>query len=407
MNVKISWYREVLELEPDSRLFYPLARLLAEEGELDEACAVLARGLERHPGYLEARLYYVELLRELHRTEESSRELELLAPVFARHSGFWQAWAATAATGGALDSALALRLMGLFVQGVQVDLSDLLRRGLDSLEAELGLGTIKAHKAPLPAAETSGNSFDAALHVPHQAHPQAHALATPETSATSAASAASADAASSRPNPLASIQAAAATLAAPVVSAHNSGAAPVQAASPSSGLSSETSFRSSAQASAGDVILLKNRIEPAASADSADPVDEDAGLDTGPATGTWPPRTRSMAEVLAEQGEYAEAMDIYDELLARCRNVKQRQELENRRRELEALARGRGTGEAQADEVDDADDTDRDTLSAESATRAGSAQTAAPLKAEASSLPGRELISMLETLADRVEARIR
>ena len=28
MNMKIGWYREVLELEPDSRLFLPLARLL-------------------------------------------------------------------------------------------------------------------------------------------------------------------------------------------------------------------------------------------------------------------------------------------------------------------------------------------------------------------------------------------
>lgn len=388
MNVKISWYREVLELEPDSRLFYPLARLLAEEGELDEACAVLARGLERHPGYLEARLYYVELLRELHRTEESSRELELLAPVFARHSGFWQAWAATAATGGALDSALALRLMGLFVQGVQVDLSDLLRRGLDSLEAELKAGTLRTAPARSVEKPVEGPAAPSAV------HPVAQALGTAKAGAVSAAPE------PAMPNPLASIQAAAATLAAPAASV---AAVPAASSRPAASAASEVSLGSAPSDAASDAgaILLQDRVD-----------DEPAEALLAAESGTWPPRTRSMAEVLAEQGEYAEAMDIYDELLARCRSMKQRQELESRRRELEALAKGRSTAEAQAaDDADEADEAEAGdapaSLSAEAATQADSAASSAARKAEASPLPGRELISMLETLADRVEARIR
>ncbi|HIV67199.1 MAG TPA: hypothetical protein H9991_13195, partial [Candidatus Mailhella excrementigallinarum] len=41
---KINWYREVLELEPGSRVFLPFARLLVEQGCSDEAAAVLRRG---------------------------------------------------------------------------------------------------------------------------------------------------------------------------------------------------------------------------------------------------------------------------------------------------------------------------------------------------------------------------
>ena len=48
MTEKIEWYKEVLELEPNSKVFFPLARMLAEEQRFDEAVAVLEHGLERH-----------------------------------------------------------------------------------------------------------------------------------------------------------------------------------------------------------------------------------------------------------------------------------------------------------------------------------------------------------------------
>jgi hypothetical protein len=39
-------------------------------------------------------------------------------------------------------------------------------------------------------------------------------------------------------------------------------------------------------------------------------------------------KTRSMAEVLAEQGDYAGALHIYEELMREARNVAERSELE-------------------------------------------------------------------------------
>ena len=41
MTEKIEWYKEVLELEPNSKVFCPLARMLADEQRFDEAVAVL------------------------------------------------------------------------------------------------------------------------------------------------------------------------------------------------------------------------------------------------------------------------------------------------------------------------------------------------------------------------------
>ena len=54
MKAKIEWYREVLELEPGSKVFFPLARLLGQSGETQEAIRVLRMGLARHPEYIEA-----------------------------------------------------------------------------------------------------------------------------------------------------------------------------------------------------------------------------------------------------------------------------------------------------------------------------------------------------------------
>ena len=41
MTEKIEWYKEVLELEPNSKVFFPLARMLAEEQRTDEAVEIL------------------------------------------------------------------------------------------------------------------------------------------------------------------------------------------------------------------------------------------------------------------------------------------------------------------------------------------------------------------------------
>ena len=55
MMDKIEWYREVLELEPSSKLFFPLARLLVEDGQPEAALETLRRGLEL--GYTDFRIY--------------------------------------------------------------------------------------------------------------------------------------------------------------------------------------------------------------------------------------------------------------------------------------------------------------------------------------------------------------
>ena len=47
MMEKIEWYQEVLKLDPDSKVFFPLAKLLRDSQQPDKAIEVLRAGL-RH-----------------------------------------------------------------------------------------------------------------------------------------------------------------------------------------------------------------------------------------------------------------------------------------------------------------------------------------------------------------------
>lgn len=134
MTAKIEWYREVLELEPNSKVFFPLARLLEEDGQTDEAMTLLQRGVERHPEYLEARLFLIELLHKSDRREECNVQVGHLSKMFASYAGFWQAWAACLASEqGQADTASIIRFLAAHFVSGPLNLHEVLNRGLDSI----------------------------------------------------------------------------------------------------------------------------------------------------------------------------------------------------------------------------------------------------------------------------------
>lgn len=150
MTAKIDWYREVLELEPNSKVFFPLARLLAEEGKEDEAMTLLEKGLSRHPEYLEARLFRIELLFKGGRRGECNDEIEKLNRMFASYAGFWQAWAACLASDQSQsDTASLLRFIAAHFVSGPLKLHEVINRGLDAMLSDNGA------IAPAPPAEVA------------------------------------------------------------------------------------------------------------------------------------------------------------------------------------------------------------------------------------------------------------
>jgi tetratricopeptide (TPR) repeat protein len=134
MKAKIDWYREVLELEPGSKVFFPLARLLAGYGQVQDALSALRLGLERHPEFMEARLYLIDLLYQQGQITQCEAQVGQLTRLFSQYPGFWEAWGACAADAEqGRDLSLTLRFLAALFQYPDLDLGQVLERGLHSL----------------------------------------------------------------------------------------------------------------------------------------------------------------------------------------------------------------------------------------------------------------------------------
>ena len=162
MTEKIEWYREVLELEPNSKVFLPLAKLLVEENGDSQAIDILQRGLDRHPDFLEARLFLIELLYKTGKNDERDAEVKKLGKMFATYAGFWQAWAACLSGDNEQDTASVLRfLAATFLHG-PLSLHEVLNRGLASYIPQTRMAAPKI-EAQTPAEEQAAEQPDSRI----------------------------------------------------------------------------------------------------------------------------------------------------------------------------------------------------------------------------------------------------
>ncbi|GFK94585.1 Beta-barrel assembly-enhancing protease [Fundidesulfovibrio magnetotacticus] len=278
MTSKIDFYREVLADDPNSRVFFPLAKMLAEQGETEEAVDVLRASIAFHPGHQEARFLLVELCSRLGRDEEAATAFEGLSSLLSNYPSVWTLWASKA-TGLSRDSALALRFLALALAGREVSWLEVLEKGLGSTSA-----------APAPAQTRD-----------------------------------KADAEEATPQP-----------------------------------GDDFSLRG-----AGEVMALTQHLDAPGKRTPPQPECVQAASASV--------KTRTMAELLASHGDYASALEIYGELCRLASTSQDRAILETRMAELKALM--------------------------ESGSAAPKPQAAAPAKAKV------KLVSMLEALANRLDAR--
>jgi len=293
MQAKIEWYQEVLELEPGSKVFFPLARLLGQSGRADEAVRVLRQGLERHPEYTEARLLLVQLLGDAGDADACKAELVTLTPLFAAYPGFWQAWSEHSASE---DQAWGLRFLAACFRDPSFSLRDVL------------FGGLQAH-----ASGAAAGAFPSA--VPVMTPVEERAAADPASAVPEVAELA------------ASLQ------------------------QPASG----------AESMAGTSALPEE--------------EEDVEEPTV--------RTRSMADVLAEQGDVQSALDIYHEILERTPPGPEADVLRQRIASLSGVEASVPVADAEVSPMESAEPAASDEQSAE------------PNK----------MRSMLESLAQRLDAR--
>lgn len=381
MTEKIEWYKEVLELEPNSKVFLPLAHLYAARNEIDEAVAALEHGLRRHPEHMEARLFLIELLYKAGRQAECTVHVQEMSRLFSSYAHFWQAWAVCLRTAGnAPEMSAALRLMAVnFLYG-PISVTTLMEKGLDAVLGELtpvaDKVADKVLAAAAPVAEAPVVDAPAAEALAAEA-PEAEAPAAPVTAEVKAADtdmADMADMAAPAPHPFAVD---------PVTEEENDDdVLPADMPLPRDAeLDMPVNFAGEEDGAEADAETAAT--SPAASADALTPaaprlvVAPAAQADGGAEEGEegFSLRTRSMAEVLAEQGDVRGALEIYQELEGVAATPEERADLQQRIATLTARLSGQPVLETASEQ---------------------------PLEA----VPGKEkLINVLEALAERVEAR--
>ena len=371
MTEKIEWYKEVLELEPNSKVFFPLARLLSEAGRTDEAVEILEQGLARHEEFFEARLFLIELLHTAKRLEACEKQVGRLTKMFSTYAGFWQAWAACInAAGDAPDTAAVLRFLALNFSKGPVSLHEVINQGLASLS---GAGAAAGAEASSQARSEAASPA---------AGPSVHE-ATFAAASTPARPAVTGDAASVA-------EAVEQLVAAPVLAtATHDADAQLDADVHIDDVDAHEPIDFDPDLAMADDEALPAELEdgtPSMLARGADayaayaaPVTQSEAVvvdDADEGEERFSLRTRSMAEVLAEQGDIKGALDIYHELAAAAVHPEESADLRQRITTLTA--------------------------------RLGNAQTVDPVQpaATAEHASGKDkLISMLEALAERVEAR--
>ena len=133
MQDKIKWYEEVISQDPGSNLFFPLARLYAENKEPDKAVLTLRAGLQKHPWHLEAKLLLIDILSRSGRLEEAGQTSREITSLLQKYPLLWANWADRLEGEQKMELALAVRFLGLVFSGSKPDFLDIVNQGLKNL----------------------------------------------------------------------------------------------------------------------------------------------------------------------------------------------------------------------------------------------------------------------------------
>jgi len=156
MDEKIKWYEEILHLDP-ARLFFPLARLYAQNNDPDKAIQTLRSGLDKDPRHFEAKMFLVSLLsRQGRDIEQETGLLDGITTVLEQYPEIWTVWARELEKSGNTDLSAALRCVSCHLQGQPVSWSEIIRQGFMALDLQTESGSRKERERAEPSGILNG-----------------------------------------------------------------------------------------------------------------------------------------------------------------------------------------------------------------------------------------------------------
>ena len=273
---KVKLYEEVLVQDPASTLFFPLAKLYLQEDRVEGALYVLETGLKYHPAHVEARMLLVRVLQKQGKEVAVREQIAAIAGILRKYPDFWHGWADQLEKEGDSDFALAARFIGLRLSGHQISWCDLIGNALKGLTGESLLNLDQMSFGPASAASQQSEV------TPEEDKPQEVLEFVEDFQKT---------------------------------------AFPDLESAPQAGED------------------IRSQPEEAGDASTSESTDEDEFVF----------RTKTMADILAKQGDYRGARDIYAELAQKSRDERFRRELQDNVNRMQRLMDERTQEESRAE----------------------------------------------------------
>ena len=157
---KSSLYREVLAIDPGSRIFLPYARMLAAEGQYDAAAEVLAKGLSAGPEFLEARLFLIEVLHNAGRDNAAIVEASSIIDALSAAPAFWKIWSRHPGV-RADQAAMLLFLSACMRSSHPVSLSDVFEAGIHAVTSNQKDLQAQPSATPMASLQSDSDSLPA------------------------------------------------------------------------------------------------------------------------------------------------------------------------------------------------------------------------------------------------------
>lgn len=159
MQEKIELYKEMLVIDPFSKVFYLLAVELRKQGEEEQALHYLEKGIMMHPDFLEAKMFYVDICTKLGLHERSAEQMRSITETLEKYPYFWNTWS-SAMKKSNKDASMAMGFLAMNFAGSTVSWTDILHEGVESITEKNALFTLDKKVLRTAQLQESSQSFE-------------------------------------------------------------------------------------------------------------------------------------------------------------------------------------------------------------------------------------------------------
>lgn len=131
MENNIDLLDELLDQDPGSKIFFPLAKIYRKRGDGAKALEVIRKGITNHPRFLEAQLFMVDLLQERQHYDEAESVAAAIFEQLQSSHTFWRTLHQNFTKKQQPEAAFAAFLFEQAAHHKSVDLFSLLRDGTE------------------------------------------------------------------------------------------------------------------------------------------------------------------------------------------------------------------------------------------------------------------------------------